>query len=189
MANLCIIGSHHINAVSELHTQILRNSIFHVFYQIDPNQILNITNGISPRRWLLQCNPCMFIKYIISIDLSTVITKKLGTKEWIINLELLSVLREFAMDEDFQLEWEEARIENKKRLIQYIEQTQGISIPQHFLFDVMIKRFHEYKRQLLNAMYCIYRYQWIKSLSIEQRQQVVPRAFLFGGKVEIEKMK
>ena len=95
MANLCIIGSHHINGVSELHTQILRDSIFHVFHQIDPNQILNITNGISPRRWLLQCNPCIFLKYYSSIDLSTVITKKLGTKEWIINLELLSVLREF----------------------------------------------------------------------------------------------
>lgn len=98
-------------------------------------------------------------------------------------MELLSVLREYSTDEDFQADWEEARRINKRRLAQYIEQTQGISIPEHFLFDVMIKRFHEYKRQLLDAMYCIYRYQWIKSLSIEQREQVVPRAILFGGKV------
>lgn len=114
------------------------------------------------------------------------ITRKLGTSEWITNLKLISVLKEFAQDEDFQDEWNEAHNRNKQRLVDYIEKTQGIRIPIHFLFDVMVKRFHEYKRQLMDAMYCIFRYQWIKSISPEERKRIVPRAVFFGGKVGVE---
>lgn len=95
---------------------------------------------------------------------------------------MLTILREYAEDHQFQQEWNEARLVNKKRLVAFIEKTQHIIIPSHFLLDVMMKRFHEYKRQLLDAMYCIYRYQWIKSLSPTERKHVVPRAVIFGGK-------
>ena len=119
------------------------------------------------------------------IDLSKCITDKLQTSQWIIDLELLSLLKDFAEDSQFQQQWSHCKTQAKQTLIRYIYETQGIQIPDHFLFDVMIKRFHEYKRQLMNAMYCIYRYQWIKNLSIEERKQVVPRAVIFGGKVLI----
>lgn len=99
---------------------------------------------------------------------------------------MLSILREYAEDEDFQEEWNAARMSNKQRLADYIEKTQGLHIPTSFLFDVMVKRFHEYKRQLMDAMYCIFRYQWIKCLSPEERKKVVPRAVFFGGKVGYE---
>ena len=117
------------------------------------------------------------------IDLSKCITDKLQTSQWIIDLELLSLLKDYAEDTQFQQQWSQCKIQAKQGLIRYIYETQGIQIPEHFLFDVMIKRFHEYKRQLMNAMYCIYRYQWIKSLSREERKHIVPRAVIVGGKV------
>ena len=110
------------------------------------------------------------------------ITTRLGTTDWATDLSMLSLLRDQAEDAALQREWEEARLQCKRRLAAFIEKTQGVRIPAHFLFDVMVKRIHEYKRQLLDVMYCIYRYQWIKSLAPAERKRVVPRAVIFGGK-------
>lgn len=114
------------------------------------------------------------------------ITARLQTDMWVTHLGLLSQLREYAMDEQLQQLWEEARTQAKRRLAAFIRKTQGIDIPDHFLFDVMVKRIHEYKRQLMNILYCIYRYCWIKGLSEEERKTVVPRVVIFGGKVGFE---
>ena len=113
------------------------------------------------------------------------ITTRLGTTDWATDLSMLSLLRDQAEDAALQREWEEARLQCKRRLAAFIEKTQGVRIPAHFLFDVMVKRIHEYKRQLLDVMYCIYRYQWIKGMTEEERSHVVPRVVIFGGKVDM----
>ena len=110
------------------------------------------------------------------------ITTRLGTTNWATNLQLLALLRDQADDSSLQQEWEKARVLCKRRLAAFIAESQGIQVSEHFLFDVMIKRIHEYKRQLLDVLYCIYRYQWIKGLSPEERNSVVPRVVIFGGK-------
>ena len=116
--------------------------------------------------------------------MSKVITDTLQTDSWVTQLDLLSQLHSLASDPSLQSSWEEARLQAKRRLSAYIKKTQGIEIPEHFLFDVMTKRIHEYKRQLMNILYCIYRYCWIKGLSKEERDEVVPRVTIFGGKVQ-----
>ena len=117
-----------------------------------------------------------------SVDLSKVITDTLQTEEWAMNLKMLSLLSDHAEEPDFQMQWEQAHTMAKKRLADFIEKTQGIQIPESFLFDVMVKRIHEYKRQLMNILYCIYRYRWIKGMTEEERKNVVPRVVIFGGK-------
>lgn len=114
--------------------------------------------------------------------MSSVITTRLGTTNWATNLQLLALLRDQADDPSLQQEWEKARVLCKRRLAAFIAESQSIQVSEHFLFDVMIKRIHEYKRQLLDVLYCIYRYQWIKGLSPEERKSVVPRVVIFGGK-------
>ena len=185
MANLAIIGSHTVNGVSELHTQILRNNVFHTFCKMDSAKFINVTNGVTPRRWLLQCNPCLVRPLRSFVVLSKLITDTIQTDEWVTNLSLLSLLRDYATDSEVQQAWETAHLQAKKRLAVYIQKTQGISIPESFLFDVMVKRIHEYKRQLLDILYCIYRYQWIKGMTEEERSHVVPRVVIFGGKVDM----
>lgn len=117
-----------------------------------------------------------------SVDLSKVITDTLQTEEWAMNLKMLSLLSDHAEEPEFQMQWEQAHTMAKKRLADFIEKTQGIQIPESFLFDVMVKRIHEYKRQLMNILYCIYRYRWIKGMTEEERNNVVPRVVIFGGK-------
>lgn len=114
--------------------------------------------------------------------MSQVITDTLQTEEWAMNLKMLSLLSDHAEDPEFQMRWEQAHTKAKKRLVDFIEKTQGIHIPETFMFDVMVKRIHEYKRQLMNILYCIYRYRWIKGMTEEERKNVVPRVVLFGGK-------
>ena len=113
------------------------------------------------------------------------ITEQLATDEWVTNLPLLTMLNDSASDEGFLLRWHEAHQQAKRRLVDFIARTQGIRISEDALFDVMVKRIHEYKRQLLNIMYVIYRYQWIKSLSPAERAKVVSRVVFFGGKVAV----
>ena len=114
-----------------------------------------------------------------SVDLSKVITDTLQTEEWAMNLKMLSLLSDHAEEPEFQMQWEQAHTMAKKRLADFIEKTQGIQIPESFLFDVMVKRIHEYKRQLMNILY---RYRWIKGMTEEERKNVVPRVVIFGGK-------
>lgn len=172
MAHLCVVSSHTVNGVAELHSNILKDELFADFYSLWPNKFQNKTNGITPRRWLRYCSP----------ELSTIITKWLRTDEWVTNLDLLTGLRQFADDKQLQSEWAAAKQTNKVRLAGYLFEVTGIEVDPSTLFDTQIKRIHEYKRQLMNIMGVIYRYKKIKEMSLEQRKAVVPRTVMVGGK-------
>lgn len=172
MAHLCVVSSHTVNGVAELHSNILKNELFADFNSLWPNKFQNKTNGITPRRWLRFCSP----------ELSTIITKWLRTDKWVTNLDLLRGLREFANDKQLHQEWAAAKHANKVRLASYILEVTGVKVDPNSLFDTQIKRIHEYKRQLLNIMGVIYRYKKIKEMSPEQRNAVVPRTVMLGGK-------
>lgn len=168
MARLAIVACHKINGVAELHTNILKEKIFPHLYKLFPDKFVNITNGITPRRWLKTANPL----------LSGLITDKIGDK-WITNLDELRKLEKFINDKDFLEHWRTSKWLSKKLLIDYIEKEHAVKINQESMFDVHIKRFHEYKRQLLKVFHIITLYNRIKdNPSIE----MVPRTFIFAGK-------
>ncbi|KAL9235349.1 hypothetical protein vseg_010112 [Gypsophila vaccaria] len=172
MANLCVVSAHTVNGVAQLHSDILKAELFADYVSIWPTKFQNKTNGITPRRWLKFCSP----------ELSDIITKWLKTDEWITNLDLLVNLRKFADNEDLQAEWSAAKMANKHRLAQYILQVTGISIDPNSLFDIQVKRIHEYKRQLLNILGAVYRYKKLKEMSSEERSKTTPRTIMIGGK-------
>eukprot|EP00249_Psilotum_nudum_P018378 c26776_g1_i3 orf=337-2904(+) len=172
MAHLCVISSHTVNGVAELHSEILRKELFADFFSIWPSKFQNKTNGITPRRWLYFCNP----------ELSAIITKWLKTDKWVTNLDLLAGLHQFSDDSQLQSEWAAAKTVNKVRLADYIYKVTGVRVDPHTLFDTQIKRIHEYKRQLLNIFGVIYRYKKLKEMSPEEKKNVVPRTVMIGGK-------
>ncbi|XVF05389.1 hypothetical protein REPUB_Repub05bG0167700 [Reevesia pubescens] len=172
MANLCVVSAHTVNGVAQLHSDILKAELFADYVSIWPTKFQNKTNGITPRRWLRFCSP----------ELSNIITKRLKTDLWVTNLDLLSGLQKFADDEDFQNEWASAKMANKQRLAQYILRVTGVTIDPNSLFDIQVKRIHEYKRQLLNILGTIYRYKKLKEMSPEQRKNTTPRTVMIGGK-------
>jgi glycogen phosphorylase len=168
MANLAVVGSHTVNGVAELHTNILKQRLFADFERIFPGRLQNITNGISPRRWLIQANS----------SLSKLITSVIGP-DWTNNLNQLEKLIPYAEDGDFRASWIRTKQDNKKRLARYVLRKTGIGINPVTLFDVHIKRLHEYKRQLLNVLHLITLYNRIKSRSGET---ITPRTVIFAGK-------
>ncbi|RKY94261.1 MAG: glycogen phosphorylase [Ignavibacteriae bacterium] len=168
MANLAIVGSFAVNGVAALHTEIIKTKIFHHFNKIYPGKFLNVTNGITPRRWIKAANPF----------LSKIITDKIGD-EWLKDLEKFKQLESFITDENFLESWESAKWLNKKLLIDYIEGEHNITVNPESMFDVQIKRFHEYKRQLLNIFHVITLYNRIKE---NPNIKMVPRTVIFGGK-------
>lgn len=168
MANLAIVGSFAINGVAALHTEILKTRIFPDFYKMYPKKFVNITNGITPRRWLKSANPA----------LSNLITEKIGD-EWVKDISELKKLEKFINDKQFIENWQSVKWLNKKLLINYIETENDIKINPDSIFDVQIKRFHEYKRQLLNVFHIITLYNRIKS---NPKIKMVPRTIIFGGK-------
>jgi glycogen phosphorylase len=168
MANLAIVGSFAVNGVADLHTKILKERIFPHFNNIFPGKIINITNGITPRRWLKAANPF----------LSKIISDRIGDK-WTSDLEELRKLEDYVHEEEFCESWRSAKWLNKKLLIDYIEKEQDIKINPESMIDVQIKRFHEYKRQLLNVLHVITLYNRIKD---NPKQDIVPRTVIFGGK-------
>lgn len=172
MANLCVISAHTVNGVAQLHSDILKSELFVDYVSIWPAKFQNKTNGITPRRWLRFCNP----------ELSDIISKRLKTDEWITNLDLLTGLRQFADDEELQAEWAAAKMANKRRLAQYVLQVTGVTIDPSSLFDIQVKRIHEYKRQLLNILGAVYRYKKLKEMSSEERKKTTPRTIMLGGK-------
>ncbi|OMO90530.1 Glycosyl transferase, family 35 [Corchorus olitorius] len=172
MANLCVVSAHTVNGVAQLHSDILKAELFADYVSVWPTKFQNKTNGITPRRWLRFCSP----------ELSNIITKWLKTEGWVTNLDLLSGLRNFADNADFQKEWASAKMANKKRLAQFILRVTGVSIDPNSLFDIQVKRIHEYKRQLLNILGTIYRYKKLKEMSPEQRKKTTPRTVMIGGK-------
>ena len=173
MAYLAIIGSHKVNGVAELHSDLIKTTIFKDFVKIyGPDKFTNVTNGITPRRWLHQANP----------RLSELIASKVGSYDFLKDLTLLNKLENFVDDKDFKKEWQEIKYANKVRLAQHILSATGISVNPKALFDVQVKRLHEYKRQQLNIFGVIHRYIAIKSMSAEERKKLAPRVSIFGGK-------
>ncbi len=168
MAQLCIHGSHTVNGVAELHTRILRSKVFADFEEMYPGKIQNKTNGITPRLWLLTCNPL----------LSSLISEHIGNS-WIRDLQHIRGIETYIDDADFRDSFFEIKEINKKRLSRYIYKVTGIRVSANSLFDVQIKRMHEYKRQLLNVMGTIARYYTIKD---NPDEDFVPRTVIFAGK-------
>lgn len=173
MAYLAIIGSHKVNGVAELHSDLLRTTLFKDFVTVyGADKFMNVTNGVTPRRWLHQANP----------RLSDLIASRLGGYHWLTDLTLLEKLESFIDDKAFRDEWAEVKTANKLRLAKHIKNTTGYSINPKALFDIQVKRIHEYKRQQLNIFGVIHRYLTIKSLSPEERKKLVPRVSIIGGK-------
>jgi starch phosphorylase len=169
MANLSVVSSHAVNGVAALHTALLKQDLFPEFDALYPGRFQNKTNGITPRRWLLKSNP----------RLSALITKKLGSPDWIRDLDLLRKLEKFAGDATFQNEFMAIKRANKAELAAIIQAECGITVSPDALFDVQIKRLHEYKRQHLNLLHIIALY---RRLLQNPALDVVPRVFIFGAK-------
>lgn len=173
MAHLAIIGSHKVNGVAELHSDLIKTTIFKDFVEIyGPDRFTNVTNGITPRRWLHQANP----------SLSALIADRLGGHEFLTDLTLLDKLEAFVDDKAFRREWAHIKSMNKLRLARLIKDVTGYDVDPNSLFDVQVKRIHEYKRQQLNIFGVIHRYLTIKAMSPAERKKVVPRVSIFGGK-------
>lgn len=173
MAYLAVIGSHKVNGVAELHSDLIKTTIFKDFVRIyGPDKFTNVTNGITPRRWLHQANP----------RLSKLIASKLGGHEFLSDLTMLHKLEAYVDDKEFRKEFQAIKHANKERLAKYIKDTQGVTINPSSLFDVQVKRIHEYKRQQLNIFGVIHRYLELKSMQPEERAKVQPRVSIFGGK-------
>ncbi|KAK3016489.1 hypothetical protein RJ639_007178 [Escallonia herrerae] len=172
MANLCVVSGHTVNGVAQLHSDILKAELFADYVSIWPTKFQNKTNGITPRRWLRFCSP----------ELSQIITKWLKTDQWVTNLDLLADLRNFADNADLHAEWESAKMANKQRLADYIFRVTGVKIDPNSLFDIQVKRIHEYKRQLLNILGVVYRYKKLKEMSPEERKSTTSRTIMIGGK-------
>ena len=168
MASLACVGSHAVNGVSVLHTRLLKQTVLRDFYALWPEKFTNVTNGVTPRRWVGISNP----------RLTSLITQRIGDG-WIKNMEELKRLEEFADDPGFQEEWRQVKFENKRRLAACIKERTGITVDPGSLFDIQVKRFHEYKRQHLNALHIITLYNRIKH---NPDTDITPRTFIFGGK-------
>lgn len=168
MAHLSIVGSFSVNGVSKLHSQLLREQMFPDFDAFYPGRFRNKTNGVTPRRWVLECNP----------GLARLATEVVGDDSWVTKLSNLSALEERATDGDFQERWRAIKRENKISLAAHLEGLHGIRLDPDSIFDVQIKRIHEYKRQLLNLLHVVARYQEIKAGEIP----AAPRSVIFGGK-------
>ncbi len=168
MAHLAIVGSFSVNGVSRLHSELVKKYLFRDFYELSPEKFNNKTNGITQRRWLLKANP----------QLSEVITQAIGD-QWVMDLDHIEKLLPFAQDKAFREKWRAVKIENKRSLGDYIFKTTGLRVDPLTLFDVQVKRIHEYKRQLLFTFYIIAQYLRIKQ---EPSKFIQPRTFLIGGK-------
>ena len=168
MAHLAITGSHSVNGVAQLHSRILKEQLFRDFDTLFPGRLRNVTNGITPRRWLQQANPA----------LSQLITSAIGP-EWICDLERLEGLAPYAEDAAFRQKWRETKQENKRRLARYILRKIKLGVNTDTLFDVQVKRLHEYKRQLLNILHVVTLYNRIKA---SPQGAGVPRTVIFAGK-------
>ena len=168
MAHLCIVGSHRINGVSQLHSDLMVKTIFAGFAKLFPERFHNKTNGVTPRRWVAQANP----------SLSALLDERIG-KDWRLNLDRLQALRPLAGDEGFRNAFAAAKRNNKTRLADYIRRETGIVLSPDSLFDVQVKRIHEYKRQLLNVLHVITRYNAILHGTADD---LAPRCVIFAGK-------
>jgi len=168
MAFLSIVGSYSVNGVAQLHTDLLKEGLFADFYKIWPDRFNNKTNGVTQRRWLAHCNP----------GLRDLLNESIGD-QWQRDLQHIKKVEEFCDNAAFRERWMAVKQDNKKALADYVRLTTGVEFDTSFLFDVQVKRIHEYKRQLLNTLHCIHLYDRIKR---GETDGMVPRCVLVGGK-------
>jgi starch phosphorylase len=169
MAHLASVGSHAINGVAALHTELLKATVLRDFHAVAPEKFFNVTNGVTPRRWMVLSNP----------KLSALITDRIGDR-WVSSLEdELQRIEPLAADSGFQHDWRAVKSENKRALAAFIKERTGITVDPLSLFDVQVKRLHEYKRQHLNALFVITLYNRLRQ---DRRAAATPRTVIFGGK-------
>ena len=168
MAHLAIVGSYSVNGVAALHTELLKAGLFNDFYQLWPEKFNNKTNGVTPRRWLSHCNT----------SLAGLISSKIG-KTWVADFADVAQLQKFAEDKSFQKKWQASKKQNKTVLADFVEQATGVKFNVDMMFDVQVKRIHEYKRQLLNILHVIGLYDRIRK---GDTADLTPRCVLIGGK-------
>jgi glycogen phosphorylase len=168
MAYLATVGSHKVNGVAELHSKLLQETTLHDFFELWPEKFLNITNGVTPRRFVVANNP----------RLASLVTRTMGDS-WIKQLDDLRQLEAFVEDPGFRSEFQKVKQENKQDLAAYIHAQTGIGVNPESIFDVQVKRLHEYKRQHLNVLHIITLYNLLKH---DRAAEIVPRTFIFGGK-------
>ncbi|KAJ3121779.1 Non-essential glycogen phosphorylase [Nowakowskiella sp. JEL0407] len=173
MAYLAVVGSHTVNGVAALHSELIRTELFQDFVEFyGAQKFTNVTNGVTPRRWLQQANP----------SLSSLIATTLGSNNFLKHLDELQNLKKFANDENFQKQWMAIKHQNKARLAHYIKQVLNVNVNPDALFDIQCKRLHEYKRQFMNILGTIHHYWYLKGLSKEELAKQVPRVSIFSGK-------
>ena len=168
MANMCLVATSSVNGVAELHTQILKDSLFKDFYELYPEKFHNVTNGITPRRWLLKANPA----------LAQLITESIGD-DWVTHLDQLKKLEKFATNADFLTALAKIKRSNKGQLSNWVMRNLGVKLDPSAIFDVQVKRLHEYKRQLLLVLYIIIFYN---RLLTDKKFDPMPRSFIFAAK-------
>jgi starch phosphorylase len=168
MANLATVGSHAVNGVAALHSELLKQDVLKDFYNLSPEKFNNKTNGVTPRRWVLLANP----------ELSKLITEKIGDT-WLKHLDELRKLEAFIDDKDFRDRWRKTKQANKQKLADYIMAHNSVEVDPNSIFDIQVKRIHEYKRQHLDLLHIIGLYLRIKK---NPNINITPRTFIFGGK-------
>jgi len=177
MANLCVVASTKVNGVAKIHSGLVKSVLFKEFAEIWPDKFTNVTNGVTPRRWI----HCAFP------ELSKLLTKYNDKRnDWLLEMDLLAEipkkLDENNQWEEFTKEYRKAKLSAKLRLKDWVQKNCGIEIDENFMFDIMVKRIHEYKRQFMNCLYCIHRYLSIKRMSHEEKEKLNKRVTFFGGK-------
>lgn len=168
MAHLSVIASRRVNGVAEIHSQLVREQLFPEFAQIWPDRFCNVTNGVTPRRWLLACNPGLAELY-----------NEVSGKDWPLHLDSCAKMRPFADKPDFQKRFMDVKYKNKVALAAEIKKLCGVEVDPHAIFDVQVKRLHEYKRQHLNLLYILHLYRELLS---DPTKTIVPQVFIFGAK-------
>eukprot|EP00928_Gymnodinium_smaydae_P029283 TRINITY_DN2209_c0_g1_i2.p1 TRINITY_DN2209_c0_g1~~TRINITY_DN2209_c0_g1_i2.p1 ORF type:complete len:890 (-),score=232.59 TRINITY_DN2209_c0_g1_i2:184-2853(-) len=177
MGNIAVLGSNKVNGVAALHTEIVKKETFTEFYQWfcdngEPNKFVNMTNGVTPRRWI----------HLANRPLSDIFTKYLGSHKWLTDMKLQRKMLEKRKDPKLQQEWRAAKLEAKKKCAAFLKKVCDLDVDTDRLYDMQFKRIHEYKRQLLNAIYLIHRYLRIKNASPAERSKMQKRLSIFGGK-------
>jgi starch phosphorylase len=177
MANLCVVCSTKVNGVAKIHSGLLKTALFKDFYELWPDKFTNVTNGVTPRRWV----HCAFP------ELSELLTKYNGDRnDWLAEYDLLQEipkkLKSEKKEKEFLAQYREAKLAAKLRLKEFVKKHCNIEIDEHFMYDIMVKRIHEYKRQFMDILYCIHRYLSIKKMSLEQKKKLNKKISFFGGK-------